>query len=44
MKKLLKNKGYIDFGNNNENWDEYNSEEDMSIFYLNRFLNKLIIM
>lgn len=43
-KKLLKNKGYTDFGNNNENWDEYNSEEDMSIPYLNRLPNKSTTM
>lgn len=43
MKKLLKNKGYIDFGNNKENEDEYNSEKDMSILYLDIVLNMIIM-
>lgn len=40
-KKLLKNKGYTDFGNNKENEDEYNSEKDMSIPYLDTVPNMI---
>lgn len=43
-KKLLQNKGYPDFGNNKENENEYNSDKDMSIPYLDRVPNKLTTM